>query len=152
MLYQSEQRVISAESAEPGIFGMVNTILQRLHEQRDTHVVTIRSAKLSINVLLAHWHHVWTTDTVIVVSSYSKILVSFLLPIILSFQEKGIACWHVDTFHGMLDWISDHINMICNFDKHTLLHKFALWNLWLALITLLFSSLAHTVYARAGRT
>lgn len=58
MLHQSEQRIISTESAEPGIFGMVDTILQRLHEQRDTRVVTIRSAKLSINVLLAHWHHV----------------------------------------------------------------------------------------------
>lgn len=70
MLHQSdEQWILCAEPAEPGIFGMVDTILQWLHEQRDTCVVAIRSAKLSINVLLAHWHHVRTTDTVIVVSS-----------------------------------------------------------------------------------
>lgn len=49
---------------------MVDTLLQRLREQHDTRIVAIRSAKLSINVLLAHWHHLRTTDTVIVVSSY----------------------------------------------------------------------------------
>lgn len=70
MRYSDEQWILFAESAKPRILGMVDTLLQRLREQRDTHIVAIRSAKLSINVLLAHWHHVRTTDTVIVVSSY----------------------------------------------------------------------------------
>lgn len=64
-----EQRILPAESAKPGILGMVDTLYQWLHEQRDTRFGLIRSAKPSINVLLAHWHHVWTTDTVII-SSY----------------------------------------------------------------------------------
>lgn len=93
---------------------MVDTILQWLHEQRDTHVVTIRSAKLSINVLLVHWHHVRTTDTVIVVSSYSKFLVSF---VILSFHERkplpSCVLAPTDIFRGVRDRISDHDLIFC---------------------------------------
>lgn len=68
--HSHEQRILLAESSKSRILGMVDTLLQWLREQRDTRFVPIRSAKLSVNVLLAHWHHVRTTDTVIVVSSY----------------------------------------------------------------------------------
>ena len=75
--------LLAAESVQPRFLGMVDTILQRFNEQSDTdNLVALRSAKLSINVLHAHWHHVRTTDTVIVVSSYK----TFLDPSPLSFR------------------------------------------------------------------
>lgn len=49
---------------------MVDSVLQRFARQFNANHLAIRSAKLPINVLLDHWHHVRTTDTVIVVSSY----------------------------------------------------------------------------------
>jgi len=82
---------------------MVDTILQRLHEQRDTRVVAIRSAKLPINVLLAHWHHVRTTDTVIVLltQNFSRFLSPFTHQPFLSW-EKSTAIVCVGTYRHIL--------------------------------------------------
>lgn len=91
--HSHKQRILFPESAKPRILGMVDTLLQRLREQRDTHIVAIRSAKLSINVLLAHWHHVRTTDTVIVVSSYKTS--RFFLPFVhypLREKDSAVDC------------------------------------------------------------
>lgn len=62
--------LLPTKPTESRFFGMVYTVLQRFHEQPDTSLVPFRSTKLTINVLLAHWHHVRTTNTVIVASSY----------------------------------------------------------------------------------
>lgn len=71
---------------------MVNTLLQRLREQHDTRIVAIRSAKLSINVLLAHWHHLRTTDTVIVSSYKTSRFFSPLVHCPLREENSGVDC------------------------------------------------------------
>lgn len=124
---------------------MVNSILQRLYEQRDTRIVAIRSAKLSINVLLAHWHHVRTTDTVIV-STYSKFLVSLHpLPTVLSFHERKALPSCVLALIDILEHARSNLRSrlrLYNFapETHTLLRILASRkrSLWLASITLLF--------------
>lgn len=70
---------------------MVDSVLQRFARQFNADHLAIRSAKLPINVLLDHWHHVRTTDTVIVVSSY-KIYPSF------SHHTRSSTYFLLDTF------------------------------------------------------
>lgn len=91
MQHSIVQRIflLSTKSPESRFFGMVYTVLQWFNKQCNINIVFIRSAKLSINVLLAHRHHVRTTDTVIVASSYKHcafLFMGFFLIILLLYK------------------------------------------------------------------